>query len=72
MQARGFEVDLKRVQSDYLYQISGNIYQELDYYHGIRGVQEICNRKDMKLCLAKYLDFYKRTTYRPKKKKKTK
>ncbi len=72
MQSRGFEVDEKLVRSDYLHQISGDIYKQLDFYHGIRGIQEICGRKDMKQSLAKYLEFYTRTTYKPKKKHKEK
>jgi acetyl-CoA carboxylase carboxyl transferase beta subunit len=66
MQARGFDVVEKLVRSDYLHQISGNIYQKLDYYHEIRGIQEICARKDMKLSVAKYLELYNRTGLRPK------
>ena len=67
MQARGFEVNEKLVRSDYLHQISNSIYQQLDYFHDIRGIQEICPRRDMKLSVAKYLELYKRTNYRPRK-----
>ncbi len=68
MKSRGFEVDERLVRSDYLNQISGEVYERLDYYHDLRGIQEISERKEMKLALAKYLELYKRTTYRPKKK----
>jgi acetyl-CoA carboxylase carboxyl transferase beta subunit len=68
MKARGFYVDEKLVRADYLHQISGDIYEHLDYHHNIRGIQEICERKGMKLSVAKYLELYKRTTYRPIKK----
>jgi len=72
MQSRGFEVDEKLVRSNYLHEISDNIYQELDLYHDIRGIQEISERKHMKMSVAKYLELYKRTTYRPQKKRKKK
>ena len=68
MKSRGFEVDERLVRSHSLHQISSDIYDHLDYYHDIRGIQEICERKDMKSCVAKYLELYKRTTYRPKRK----
>jgi acetyl-CoA carboxylase carboxyl transferase beta subunit len=72
MESRGFEVDERLVRSPYLHQISKEIYHNLDYYHDIRGIQEICERKDMKLCLAKYLELYKRTSFRPKRRTKKK
>ncbi|NQU12951.1 MAG: acetyl-CoA carboxylase carboxyl transferase subunit alpha/beta [Desulfobacteraceae bacterium] len=72
MKARGFEVDEGLVRSHHLHQISKKIYQQLDYYHDIRGIQEICERKDMKLCLIKYLELYKRTSFRPKRRAKKK
>ena len=70
MKSRGFDVDDNLVRSQALYNISSSIYDDLDYYHEIRGIQEICERKDMKLALARYLELYKRTS--PKKKKKGK
>ena len=74
MKSRGFEVDEKLVRSQYLYEMSGHIYDNLDYYHNIRGIQEISERKNMKRCLAKYLDFYGRMNFRhrrnPEKKEK--
>jgi acetyl-CoA carboxylase carboxyl transferase beta subunit len=68
MQSRGFEIDERLVRSDYLHQISSRIYDKLDYYHELRGIQEVCKRKDMKLAVAKYLEFYKRNSKRKKKK----
>jgi acetyl-CoA carboxylase carboxyl transferase beta subunit len=68
MQSRGFEVDDNLVRSQALYNISSSIYDDLDYYHEIRGIQEICERKDMKLALARYLELYKRTSFKKKKK----
>jgi acetyl-CoA carboxylase carboxyl transferase beta subunit len=67
MKAKGFEVDEQLVRSHYLYQISTRIYDQMDYFHDIRGIQEICQRKEMKFAVAKYLELYKRTAYRPKK-----
>ena len=66
MKSSGFEVDEKLVRSDYLHQISGEIYDRLDYYRDLRGIQEVCERKNMKLAVAKYLELYTRTNYRPK------
>ncbi len=68
MKAAGFEVDESLVRSHSLHKISGNIYNHLDFYHNIRGIQEICERKNMKFCVAKYLELFKRTGYRHRKK----
>jgi acetyl-CoA carboxylase carboxyl transferase beta subunit len=67
MKARGFDVDEKLVRADYLTEISRNIYSMLNYYHDIRGIQELVPRKDMKLALSRYLEFYTRTSYRQRK-----
>ena len=67
MKSRGFEVEEELVRSDSLHRISGSIYDALDYYHDIRGIQEVCERKKMKLTVAKYLELYNRTACRPKK-----
>jgi len=72
MKSSGFEVDEKLIRSDYLHELSGGVYDELSYYHDIRGIQEICERKDMKLAIAKYLELYKRTNYIPKKRSRKK
>ena len=72
MKSRGFEVNESHVRSDYLYRKSAEIYNHLDYYHDLRGIQEISERKDMKLAIAKYLELFTRTNYRPKKKSKKK
>ena len=66
MKSRGFEVDEKLVRAKYLYRLSGDIYHQLGYYHDLRGIQEICKRTEMKLAIAKYLELYKRTNYRSK------
>ena len=70
MRSRGFEVDEKLVRSRYLREISAGIYHHLDYYHDLRGIQEICERKDMKQAVAKYLEFHRRTNNRPKRRRK--
>ncbi|MFC1494837.1 carboxyl transferase domain-containing protein [Thermodesulfobacteriota bacterium] len=67
MKSRGFDVDESLVRSQSLYNISSNIYDHLDYYHDIRGIQEISERKDMKLTLSKYLELYTKTNYRARK-----
>jgi len=72
MESRGFKVDEKLIRSDYLQEISSDIYNHLDHYHGIRGIQEICKRKDMKLGVVKYLELYSRTANRPSRKQKKK
>ena len=72
MKSSGFEVDEKLVRSDYLHQISEDIYAHVEYFHDIRGIQEICERKHMKMAVAKYLELYSRTHQHPKRKSKKK
>jgi len=72
MESRGFKVDEDLIRSDYLCQISGDIYNKLNFFHDIRGIQDICARKDMKLGVSKYLELYSKTNYRPQKKRKKK
>jgi len=67
MAARGFDVQEELVRSDSLHHISKDIYKNLGYYHRIRGIQEVVERKDMKYAVAKYLDFCTRIGYGPKK-----
>lgn len=69
MSASGFEVDERLVRSQYLHNISGSIYANLDYYHDIRGIQEISERKNMKIAVTKYLEMYERTSTRARKKR---
>jgi len=61
MKSRGFEVDEKKVSSEHLHEISKKIYEKVDYFHDVRGIQEISQRKDMKYTVTKYLEFYSRT-----------
>jgi len=72
MKSRGFDVDEKHVRSDSLYRLSGCIYDKLSYYHDIRGIQEISERKEMKRCVAKYLDLTCRIAPKPKRRPKKK
>jgi acetyl-CoA carboxylase beta subunit len=72
MSSSGFEVDERLVRSDYLHRISADIYDHLDYFHEIRGIQEICERGHMKQAIAKYLELYKRTNHRFRKRPKKK
>ncbi|RLB23753.1 MAG: acetyl-CoA carboxylase carboxyl transferase subunit alpha/beta [Deltaproteobacteria bacterium] len=66
MAARGFEVQEELVRSHSLHRISKEIYKNLGYYHNIRGIQEVCERKEMKYAVAKYLDLCRRIGYGPK------
>lgn len=68
MKSRGFDVDENLIRSQSLFKISGEIYNHLDYYHDIRGIHEISERRDMKLALTKYLELYSKTNYRVRKK----
>jgi hypothetical protein len=61
MKASGFEVEEDLVRSDSLHRLSSHIYDSLGFYHDIRGIQEICERKEMKFAVAKYLELYRRT-----------
>ena len=61
MKSRGFEVDEKLVRSNSLSEISGLIYQHLDFFHDIRGIHTVADRKDLKRELAKYIEFYHHT-----------
>jgi acetyl-CoA carboxylase carboxyl transferase beta subunit len=72
MKDKGYEVDESLVRSHNLHSISGEIYDQLDYYHDIRGIQEISERRNMKLAIAKYLELYYRTRSKPRKKRKKK
>lgn len=70
MKASGFDVDERLVRSDYLHRLSANVYDRVEYYHEIRGIQEICERRHMKFAVSKYLELYHRTNYRSFKKAK--
>lgn len=61
MKSRGFEVDEKLVRSDSLCEISGLVYQHLDYFQEIRGIHTVVERKNMRRELAKYIEFFYRT-----------
>jgi acetyl-CoA carboxylase carboxyl transferase beta subunit len=61
MKASGFEVEEDHVRSDSLRRLSARIYDSLEFYHDIRGIQEICERNEMKFAVARYLELYSRT-----------
>lgn len=60
MTTSGFKVDEKYIRSDHLCDISGNIYDNLKYFHNIRGIHEVCARTNMKRTIVKYLELYYR------------
>ena len=62
---KGFEVDEKLVRSNHLHRISLAVYDKLDYFHDIRGIQEISSRRHMAATVAKYLEFYSRVSPKP-------
>jgi acetyl-CoA carboxylase carboxyl transferase beta subunit len=61
MKSRGFEVDEGLIRSNSLQQLSGLIYQHLDYFSDIRGIHQVTERKELKRELIKYLEFYQKT-----------
>ncbi len=61
MKTSGFDVDERLVRSDSLHQLSFRIYDSLPFYHDIRGIQEISERKNMKFTVARYLELCRRT-----------
>jgi acetyl-CoA carboxylase carboxyl transferase beta subunit len=58
MKSRGFEVDEEAIRARSLSKLSGEIFEKRDYYQTVRGIHEVCERKDMKRVLCKYLEFY--------------
>jgi len=64
MKSRGFKVDESLVRSQSLHSLSADIYGHIDYYHDIRGIHEICERKNMKLAVVKYIEFCRRANRR--------
>jgi len=64
MKSIGFKVDESLVRSQSLHSLSADIYDHIDYYHDIRGIQEICERKNMKLAVVKYIEFCRRANRR--------
>ncbi|MDR3205452.1 MAG: acetyl-CoA carboxylase carboxyl transferase subunit alpha/beta [Deltaproteobacteria bacterium] len=61
MEARGFEVNEEDIRAEALSRNSGKIYENLEYYRDIRGIQEVAERRDLKKVLFKYLEFYRST-----------
>ena len=61
MKSRGFPVDEEAIRAKALHRLSSDVYDQLDFYHDIRGIHEIVERRDMKRALYKYLEFYRRS-----------
>ncbi len=61
MKSRGFEVDENLVRSQALYKVSGETYENSDYFGEVRGIHEVVPRSEMKRAVAKYLELYART-----------
>ncbi|MDR1873302.1 MAG: acetyl-CoA carboxylase carboxyl transferase subunit alpha/beta [Deltaproteobacteria bacterium] len=59
MEARGFPVREEDVRGQALCENSNHVYENLDFYSGLRGVHEVAERKDMKRAIFKYLEFHR-------------
>jgi acetyl-CoA carboxylase carboxyl transferase beta subunit len=59
MEARGFPVREEDVRGQALFENSGKVYENLDFYGNIRGVHEVAERKDLKRAIFKYLEFHR-------------
>jgi acetyl-CoA carboxylase carboxyl transferase beta subunit len=59
MEARGFSVNEEDVRAAALCRNSVRIYENLEYFGDIRGIQEVAERKDLKRTLFKYLEYFK-------------
>lgn len=64
MVSRGFEVDDDSIRAQSLHQLSGDVFARKDFFQDIRGIHEVAERKDMRRVLAKYLEFYEKTSGR--------
>jgi acetyl-CoA carboxylase beta subunit len=62
MEARGFPVNEEDIRAAALCQTSRQIYENLEFYSDIRGIQEIAERKDLKSTIYKYLEYYHNCT----------
>lgn len=66
MKSRGFPVDEEAVRAASLHRLSAEVFSRLDFFQDIRGIHEVAPRKDMKRVLCKYLEFYKKSSGRPR------
>lgn len=60
MEARGFPVEEELVRADSLKEVSTRTIEDQEYFGEIRGIQEVVPRDQMRLALARYLEFYGR------------
>ncbi|MBW1922773.1 MAG: acetyl-CoA carboxylase carboxyl transferase subunit alpha/beta [Deltaproteobacteria bacterium] len=65
MKAHGLTAPEEALRARTLHPLSPAIYDRLDFYRDIRGIQEVRHRRDMKNALARYLDFYSRISGPP-------
>ncbi|MDR1049984.1 MAG: acetyl-CoA carboxylase carboxyl transferase subunit alpha/beta [Deltaproteobacteria bacterium] len=59
MEARGFSVNEEDVRAAALARNSRQIYENMEFYCDIRGIQEIAERRDLKNTIFKYLEYYR-------------
>jgi len=60
MEARGFEVQEELVRADSLLEVSADTMEHPEYYHDIRGVQEVVSRGDIRRAVSRYLEMFAR------------
>ncbi len=58
MESRGFPVNEDDVRAASLSEASQNIYNDLDFYYDIRGINETAPRSLLKQRVAKYIEYY--------------
>ncbi|MDR2406470.1 MAG: acetyl-CoA carboxylase carboxyl transferase subunit alpha/beta [Deltaproteobacteria bacterium] len=59
MEARGFPVNEDDVRAGALSKNSYRIYNNLEFFGNVRGINEIAERKNLKGVIYKYLEFYR-------------
>lgn len=62
LKSRGFPVEEDALRSESLLALSDQIFDNLDYFHDIRGIHEVVPRNSMKRAVFKYLEFYQKTS----------
>ena len=62
MKSRGFPVDQEAIRAEALHRRSAEVFDNRNFYHGVRGIHEVAERKDLKRVLCKYLEFYKKSS----------
>ena len=58
MEARGFTVNEKDVRASSLCHTSTGIYNDLPFYHDIRGIHEVAPRSELKQKVFKYMEYH--------------